>query len=87
VTHSVDRLKIVYICLMSITLASLCLTSHAVHNWLSLRGVTSIAAVIAFIKARYVMLEFMELRGTSMQLAFDLWLFIVGVSSIALALR
>jgi hypothetical protein len=84
---SVTRLKIVYICLMAVTILSLGLTSDMAHSVLSVRAVAIIAAIIAFVKARYVVLEFMELRGTMMQRAFDLWLLVVCVGSLTLAFR
>lgn len=84
---SIARLKIVYIVLMIVSVISLGLTSDIAHSALSVRSVECVAAVIAFIKARYVMLEFMELRGTLMQLVFDVWLLVAGVGSLLLAFR
>lgn len=86
-TTFVTRLGAVYIGLVLVTVLSLGLTSDAMHNLLSLRGAAAAAAVIAFIKARYVVLDFMELRGTAMQMPFDLWLFVVGTLSLVLTLR
>lgn len=86
-TPSVTRLKIVYIGLVIVTILSLGLTSDFAHSLLSARTVACIAAVIAFIKARFVVAEFMELRGTTMQRVFDVWLLVVGIGSLALAFR
>lgn len=86
-TTSVTRLGAVYVGLVVVTVLSLGLTSDAMHNLLSLRGAAAAAAVIAFIKARYVVLDFMELRGTAMQMSFDFWLLVVGTVSLVLTLR
>lgn len=86
-TTSVTRLSAVFIGLVLITALSLGFTSDAMHGLLSLRGAAAAAALIAFIKARYVMLDFMELRGTAMQLPFDLWLLLVGGICLVLTLR
>ncbi|MDH1440499.1 cytochrome C oxidase subunit IV family protein [Pseudomonas sp. GD03721] len=86
-TTSVTRLGAVFIGLVLITSLSLGFTSDAMHGLLSLRGAAAAAAVIAFIKARYVVLDFMELRGTAMQLPVDLWLLVVGAISLVLTLR
>lgn len=86
-TISITRTGAVYVGLVIVTVLSLGLTSDAMHNLLSLRGAAAAAAVIAFIKARYVVLDFMELRGTAMQLSFDLWLLVVGTISLVLTLR
>lgn len=86
-TISITRTGAVYVGLVIVTVLSLALTSDAMHNLLSLRGAAAAAAVIAFIKARYVVLDFMELRGTAMQLSFDLWLLVVGTISLVLTLR
>lgn len=38
------------------------------------KNVSAVVAIVAFIKARYVILDFMELRGTRVMRIFDLWL-------------
>jgi len=86
-TTSVGRLSVVFVALVVVTVISLGLTSDAMHDLLSLRGAAAVAAVIAFIKARYVALDFMELRGTAMQMPFDIWFLVVGAASLALTLR
>lgn len=47
----------------------------------------AIAAVVAVGKARFIVLDFMALRGTRMQRAFDAWLLLIGTLSAALLLR
>lgn len=84
---SVRRINIVYFCLVAITILSVGLTTDMAHSLFSARTVAGMAAILAFIKARYVMLEFMELRGTLMQRVFDCWLLIACLASMLLAFR
>ncbi len=77
----------VYVGLVLATLVALTLSTQHAHELLSARGAAAIAALIAFVKARYVALDFMELRGTVMQRAFDTWLLVVGICSLALVIR
>jgi hypothetical protein len=54
---------------------------------LSMRGAAAAAAVIALVKARYVAMDFMELRGTAVARYADAWFAIVGVVCLVLILR
>lgn len=82
-----SRTRLVYLGLIVATLLATGLSAGAAESLLSARGAAAMAAVIAFIKVRYVVLDFMELRGTIMSRAFDAWILIVGAMSVALMLR
>lgn len=49
---------------------------------------TALALVVAFVKVRYVGLEFMELRGSpaALRWSFEAWVLVVGASLTALYL-
>jgi hypothetical protein len=87
VNAQANHTRLVYIGLIGATLLALVFSTNGVQNLLSARGAAAAAAVIAFIKVRYVALDFMELRGTVMQKAFDAWILLVGGMSVALMLR
>lgn len=51
------------------------------------KNASALVAIVAFVKARYVATDFMELRGTKVMKVFDLWLIAAGTLCIALILR
>lgn len=77
----------VYGALVVLTLVALWFATDPVHDLLSGRGAAAVAAAVAFVKARFVALDFMELRGTRFQPWFDGWLAVVGVVCLVLVLR
>lgn len=81
------RVQVVLGVLVVLTLVALWFTTTPAHDLLSGRGAAAVAATIAFIKARFVALEFMELRGTRVQPLFDGWLAVVGAVCLVLVLR
>jgi hypothetical protein len=83
----VTRLNIVFLGLLLATLIAVTLNSHAAHHLLTASGAAAVAATIAFVKARFVVSDFMDLRGTLLQRLFDVWLVVACVGSIALLLR
>lgn len=48
---------------------------------------SALVAFIAFVKARYVILDFMELRGTRIMRSFDVWLLACCAVCISLILK
>lgn len=84
---NISRADTVYICLMVATLMAMALSTGEARDLLGVHGAAGLATVIAFVKARYVMLDFMELRNTGMQRGFDVWLLAVGLGSLALIVR
>ncbi|GAA1750342.1 cytochrome C oxidase subunit IV family protein [Aeromicrobium alkaliterrae] len=83
----VRRVQAVFVLLVTLTLVALWFTTSSAHDLLSGRGAAAVAAAVAFVKARFVALEFMELRGTRVQPLFDGWLAVVGVVCLVLVLR
>jgi undecaprenyl pyrophosphate phosphatase UppP len=83
----ITRLNTVFLGLILATLGAVMLNSQAAHDLLTASGAAVVAAIIAFAKARFVVSDFMDLRGTVQQRLFDIWLAVVGVGSIALLLR
>jgi hypothetical protein len=81
------RADIVFPALAVATFIAVLLNSATAHHLLTPHGAAAIAAAIAFAKARFVVSDFMGLRGTAMQRLFDAWIVGVGVMSIALLLR
>lgn len=82
-----DRVTIVYIALAVVTCACLWLTSAAASGLFTPRGAAAAAAVIAVVKARFVVSDFMALRGTRAQPIFDAWLVAFGAIAVWLFLR
>ncbi|MCC6296345.1 MAG: cytochrome C oxidase subunit IV family protein [Pseudomonadales bacterium] len=79
------RITLIWLLLMLATLLSWQLGHGAAPG--TQRGGASIAILlIALVKARFVFLEFMELRGAPwpLRLAFEAWAVLVGVALIAL---
>jgi hypothetical protein len=87
VTTGPARVDIVFIGLAVATFIAVLLNSGAAHDLFTPHGAAAIAAAIAFAKARFVVSEFMGLRGTALQWLFDAWIVVVGAMSIALLLR
>jgi hypothetical protein len=81
------RLNIVFLGLLLATVIAVTLNSHPAHALLTASGAATVAAIIAFTKARFVVSDFMDLRGTVQQRLFDIWLVVACVGSIALLLR
>ena len=81
------RTDLVFIGLVLATLVAVLLTTTAAHDLLTAHGAAAVAAVIALTKARFVVSDFMDLRGTAVQWLFDAWIVLVGGMSIALLLR
>lgn len=73
--------------LVVLTLAATLLTTGPVRDLASVRVLSSVAAGLAFVKARFVVLDFMDLRRTALQRALDVWLLVVGAAAVALLLR
>ncbi|QZT59573.1 cytochrome C oxidase subunit IV family protein [Mycolicibacterium austroafricanum] len=81
------RVTSVYVILVVFTFVAVAFATGFAHEILSARGAAAGAAVLAFIKARFVALDFMELGGTSAQRYVDLWLAIIGAACLILILR
>lgn len=81
------RVTFVYLGLVVLTVVALLFATGRAHELLSARGAAAAAAVLAFVKARFVAMDFMELGGTSAQRYVDAWLAVVGVVSLVLILR
>lgn len=73
--------------LVVLTFLALLLTAPAVTDLASAKALSAAAAVLAFVKARYVALDFMDLRATVLQRVLDGWLGVVGLACVALLLR
>ena len=84
---AIARTDIVFVGLVLATLVAVLLATTAARDLLTAPGAAAIAAVIAFAKARFVVSDFMDLRGTALQWLFDAWIVLVGGMSIALLLR
>ncbi|TWG94931.1 cytochrome c oxidase subunit IV [Nocardioides sp. J9] len=81
------RALVALIILVALTLLALLLTTGTAHDLASVRVLSAVAAVLAFVKARLVALDFMELRGTALQRTLDVWIAVVGTASVLLLLR
>lgn len=81
------RVQAVLVLLIALTIGALWFTTDTAHDLLSGRGAAAVAAAVAFVKARFVALDFMELRGTRVQLLMDAWLALVGTVCLVLVLR
>ncbi len=73
--------------LVALTLAALVFTMGSLHDLLSARGAAAGAAVVAFVKARLVAMDFMELRGTALRPWVEVWFTVVALLCLALILR
>lgn len=73
--------------LVALTFAALALTAAPLRDALGIGPAAALAAVLAFVKVRFVISDFMELRGTPQQWLFDGWVVIVGAGSVILLLR
>ena len=82
-----DRATAVLLVLVALTFVALLVTVPSISDIFSVRGAAACAAVLAFIKARFVAMDFMELRGTTAQRVADTWLLVVGLISLVLILR
>lgn len=83
----VRRVQAVFVLLVTLTLVALWFTTSSAHDLLSGRGAAAVAAAVAFVKARFVAMDFMELRGTRVQPLMDAWLAAVGTVCLVLVLR
>ncbi len=81
------RVQVVLVLLIALTVGALWFTTDMAHDLLSGRGAAAAAAAVAFVKARFVAMDFMELRGTRIQPLMDGWLAVVGVVCLVLVLR
>jgi hypothetical protein len=81
------RADVVFAALVVATVVAVLLNSAAAHALLTARGAAAAAAIIAFAKARFVVSDFMELRGTRAQVIFDVWLLAAAAASAVLLLR
>jgi hypothetical protein len=82
------RATVVWAALVGATCLSWALgASHGLEQG-GVEAATAAVLVIAFVKVRYVGLEFMELRGAAMSLraAFEAWVLLVGATVVALYL-
>jgi hypothetical protein len=82
------RTTLVWAALVAATCVSWILgTSHGVEAG-GVEAATAVVLAIAFLKVRYVGLEFMELRGaaTPLRAAFEGWVLLVGGTVVALYL-
>ena len=73
--------------LLLLTAVALWFTGVGARELLSARGAAAAAACLAFVKAWFVAMDFMELRGTRWQAVFTGWLALVAVVSLVLILR
>jgi len=73
--------------LVLLTLVATLLTTDPVRDLASVRVLSSVAAGLAFVKARFVVLDFMDLSETVLQRVLDVWLLVVGAAAVALLLR
>jgi hypothetical protein len=85
--RTTTRPNTVFLGLVLATLFAVMLNSGAAHDLLGASGAAVVAAIIAFAKARFIVSDFMGLRGTVQQRLFDVWLVIVCGGSIALLVR
>jgi hypothetical protein len=79
------RLGVAWLLLVAATVVSLVLgSSHGVEGG-AVELATALVLVVGFVKARYVGLEFMELRHAArpLRLAFEAW--VLGVGAIVVA--
>lgn len=84
---SANRISLIWGLLILATLAAYSL-GHGTAVGVSLRSATVVIIVIAFIKVRYVMLEFMELRCAPLALRMlaEAWIVLIGATLITLFL-
>jgi hypothetical protein len=72
-----QRITVVWLGLVLATLLSWALSSEHVFNSAVARAVTTMAVLgVAFVKIRYVGLDFMELRHAppALRIVFDIWM-------------
>lgn len=82
-----DRTTVVWAALMAATVVSWALGSHGAEDGAIELG-AAVALFIAFVKVRYVGLEFMELREADpvLRRCFTSWVLIVGTTVLVLHL-
>lgn len=85
--HKIRSPRLVLALLVVLTFAALTLTTAPLQDLLGIREAAALAAVLAFVKARFVVSDFMELRGSRQQWLFDVWVIVVGAGSVVLFLR
>lgn len=74
--QNIMRAQIVFYALVAVTIGTYLLTFDSI--WLKDSSyVNALAVIIAFIKARYVALDFMDLRGNEVMRYFDGWITVV----------
>ncbi|ORB30333.1 cytochrome C oxidase subunit IV family protein [Mycolicibacterium parafortuitum] len=81
------RVGAVYAALLAMSVVALLFATGLVHDVLSARVAAAGAAVIAFVKAWMVAMDFMELRGTPLQRWAQGWFVVVAGICLALILR
>ncbi|MBA0126845.1 cytochrome C oxidase subunit IV family protein [Haloechinothrix sp. YIM 98757] len=87
-TKPSSRPRNVYIGLVVVTVISLAVAGGAAHGLLTARVAATTATVLAFAKARFVVLDFMELRHAArVRSYFDAWLAVVCLGCAVLLLR
>ncbi|GAA5129564.1 cytochrome C oxidase subunit IV family protein [Haloechinothrix salitolerans] len=87
-TTSSTRPRNVYFGLLLVSVATLVLVTEEVQDVLSAKVAAAIAVTIAFGKARFVVLDFMELRHAArVRTFFDTWLVVMCLGCVALILR
>lgn len=82
-----NRQRIVFVALLLVSIllfAGLELGLAGAHPG---KKASALVAFIAFVKARYVILDFMELRGASIMRIFDLWLLACCALCVSLILK
>jgi len=86
-TTTTNVQRIVYYALVLVSLFLFIGFETGFGGMQSKRGISAAIAIIAFIKARYVVLDFMELRGTKIMRLFDAWLLLACTVCVLLILR
>lgn len=81
------RASAIYALLVVLTVVAVVFTTPFAHDLLTAKGAFCIATVVAFVKVRFVVMDFMELRGTAIARFAEAWILVVGLISLALILR
>ncbi|MGE0217930.1 cytochrome C oxidase subunit IV family protein [Mycolicibacterium sp.] len=86
-TEERRRISLVYAVLVALTFGALLFAAGPVHDVLSARVAAAGAAVLAFVKAWLVAMDFMELRGSTFQRWVQVWFGVIAVVCVVLILR
>lgn len=81
------RADLVFAGLLVATVATVWFTTRTAHDLLSVRGAAVAVVVVAFVKAHFVVADFMGLRRTPTGRVFDAWLVAVCAGCVVLTLR